>query len=93
VEALKSSIPDELRAMGVLAADAKVEYQDVVDLQRCIPVMTTNFAADSARQLESAQEAFDNVHFLGKAGGQSFFIHEVLIQTWKDLREISVPVG
>jgi protoporphyrinogen oxidase len=93
VEALKSSIPDELRAMGVLAADAKVEYQDVVDLQRCIPVMTTNFAADSARQLESAQEAFDNVHFLGKAGGQSFFIHEVLIQTWKELREISVPVG
>jgi len=91
--ALQARIPGELRTMGVLDGAAQIEYQDVIDLPRCIPVMTTDFATDSARQLGAAKEAFDNVHFLGKAGGQSFFIHEVLLQTWRELREASVPVG
>lgn len=87
VEALQRTVPDELRAMGVLAGDAKVLYQHAIDLKNCIPVMTPAFMEDSRSLVHDAQETFENVHFFGKAAGLSFFIHEVLIETYQRIRE------
>lgn len=85
---VQKKIPQELIQMGVLDPQAKISYQKRVSLPRCIPVLTSKFYEETQYLNELAQKKFKNAHFVGKGSGKTFFIHEVLVQTYELVKEI-----
>lgn len=85
LHALQARVPDELRAMGVLTPEARILSRHAHDLRNCIPVQTPQFLVDTRSLAERAEGTFSNVRFHGSATGRSFFMHDVLIDVYRDL--------
>lgn len=81
-EALRDAVPAELRAMGLVAADAAVLSARMDVVREGFPVRTPEFLASAAAQGAAARAAASNASFLGKASGSAFFQDEVLRETY-----------
>ena len=75
--------------MGVVAPDATVISAHTDIVHAGFPLPTLTFAANCRAQYESAVAQFDNVRFLGKASGNSFFMQDVLMETYETLTNAS----
>ena len=98
VEVLSQEVPEldtttnqvlqELQQMGVVPDTAKVLFQANDVIRGGFPVLTHQFVRDSQAQLDFARENLRNVLFLGKGIGTSFFMHDVLIETYNTLVDL-----
>ena len=98
VEVLSQQVPDlktdsqtvfeELKKMGVISTVSKVLFQHSEIVQGGFPVPTDQFIRNSKSQLEFAKTHFSNVLFLGKSTGSSWFMHEVLLESYSAIMEL-----
>ncbi|MCG8692203.1 MAG: FAD-dependent oxidoreductase [Minwuiales bacterium] len=70
--ALKARIKRELVEIGLLPANAKAIYENVLFLPNAFPVTTTQLVKQSRAQYEAARDSADNLLLLGRTGGAHF---------------------
>ncbi len=69
---LKARIKRELVDIGLLPANAKAIYENVMFLPNAFPVSTTQMVRQSQAQFEAARDSADNLLLLGRTGGAHF---------------------
>lgn len=82
-----AEVRHELDIMGIVARDSKVLYQKEENIAEGFPILTHKFMQDSTLLLKKAQKEFQNVFFLGRNTGTSFFMHDVLINVYQTIAE------
>ena len=78
----------DLQQMGIISEDAKIVFQQSDTLRETFPVPTPQFVHDSQMQLNFAKENFKNVLFLGKNIGNTWFMQDVLVETYNKIRAL-----
>ena len=81
-------VHNDLQQMGVISEEAKIVFQQSDTLRETFPVPTPEFVHDSQRQLNFAKENFKNALFLGKNIGNTWFMQDVLIETYNSIRAL-----
>jgi protoporphyrinogen oxidase len=80
-------IAQELRAMGVFSQTAQIIYSQVLPIGVGFPVMTPQFIATSKEHSQLCSQAASNIYLCGKASGNTFFMHDVLLETHNILKQ------
>ena len=88
LENTSKQVQEDLKTMGIVAQDAKIIFQHSDILYQTFPVPTPRFIQDAQRQLTFAQEHFKNVLFLGKNIGSTWFMQEVLTETYHAVKRL-----
>ena len=98
VEVLSQGVPDlerdsqtvfyELQKMKIITNTSKVLARDSEVVSGGFPIPTQKFVKGSQAQLELAKKQFNNSLFLGKNTGNSWFLNEVLVDTYHSITEL-----
>lgn len=81
----KVTFPRELQQMGVLAGDAKVLFAETNNIWPGFPVLTPEFVQAGSDQTKFITQNYSNVLCVGRAAGKSFFMNDVLEDTYQRL--------
>ncbi len=74
--------------MGIVSKEAQIVFQQNDTLDETFPVPTHQFIKDSEMQLNFAKENLKNVLFLGKNIGKTWFMQDVLVETYNRILEL-----
>lgn len=77
---------DELRQMGLIDADATLLFSHSSGLWHGFPVRSKGLMAAMRQQTSVLEAALDNVLLLGRSKGESFFMRDVLVETFERLQ-------
>jgi len=77
---------DELILMGVIPPFSRVLTQHSEIIQEGFPEPTIQFVNEMESQLEFVKKHASNTLFLGRSTGASWFMNEVLIETYLTIK-------
>ena len=78
----------DLQKMGIVSEEAKIVFQQNDTLNETFPVPTHQFIKDSEMQLNFAKESLKNVLFLGKNVGNTWFMQDILVETYNTVNSL-----
>jgi hypothetical protein len=81
----------ELINMEIIHPLSQITYSHHTFIKGGFPIPTNQFIADSNYQNELVKQNFDNILLLGKATGKSFFMNEVLQETFQCINTLVGP--
>lgn len=87
IDAEAQIIHSELLKMRVFPKDAKLRLINAETLANGFPIPTIELKKQAEADLRKARQIVDNVTFVGKGSGESFFMNEVLLNTFKEINE------
>ena len=79
----------ELARIGVLSDPRPPEWSQVVEIPFGFPVLTPEYTQVGAAQIEKARGCADNVEFIGRSAGSSFFMHDVMLHAQRTAAELA----
>ncbi len=90
---IQSQVLDEMRMMKVIAENNKVINSQVSYMGNSFPILTDEFL-DNTKQLQNkVYDTFSNMTLLGRGAGATFFINDLLIETYQKVKDLSVANG
>lgn len=87
-EARSREILRELIQCEIIAPDANVLWKSGQSGVTGVPILTPKFVEESQRQIDSLQNQFQNISFLGTVPGRSFFKKEVLMSCYHAINSL-----
>lgn len=87
LQLLSQTVKRDLVSMGIVSKTAQVVHEFQHTLMGAVPLITPAFRAEARALLELASERTRNVLFLGKSRGTSFFMNDVLAETYEAVTE------
>jgi len=87
IDAEAQTVHSELFKMGVFPKGAKLRLINAESLANGFPVPTIELNKQAEADLRKARQLSDNVTFVGKGSGKSFFMNDVLLSTFRDINE------
>ncbi|MBO8164292.1 MAG: NAD(P)/FAD-dependent oxidoreductase [Brevibacillus sp.] len=88
LERLNCAIHRELIDLKIIEEKANVLYRNTQKVEAGFPVYTNEFVKQNELQRKLVKENFSNVSLLGKGNGVSFFMNEVLVETYKEMKKL-----
>lgn len=93
IQEISNTVLGELRTMQVVGHDNPLIDSQVNFLGHSFPVVTKEFL-DNAKYLQERVElAFSNITLLGRGAGATFFINDLLIETYHKVRHLDSHHG
>jgi protoporphyrinogen oxidase len=86
---LADKLKEELITMKIFSFDTVLELVDVQTQANGFPRPTKKFQEQSTAQLEIISSSFHNLILTGKSSGESFFMTNVLLDTFKKVSQLS----
>ena len=83
-----TQVYNDLVKMGIVSKEAQIVFQQNDTLDETFPVPTHQFIKDSEMQLNFVKENLKNVLFLGKNVGNTWFMQDVLVETYNRILEL-----
>jgi protoporphyrinogen oxidase len=78
----------DLLKMGIVSEEAQIVFQQNDTLDETFPVPTHQFIKDSEMQLKFAKESLKNILFLGKNVGNTWFMQDILVETYNTVNSL-----
>ena len=92
LEAIGRKVYKELIAMRTISPTTKILYQKNETIKGGFPIPTHQFVSNSRLKYNFIKKNLKNVSLLGKASGNSFFMNEVLVETFKTLTSLKIKI-
>jgi protoporphyrinogen oxidase len=83
-----SIVKDELKNMSIIDKKNKCTFSKLIRLKNGFPIPTLEFKDSSSRLLSEAKSKFENVSFLGRGAGESFYLQDVIKNSFYEMQKV-----
>lgn len=91
-EEFKIKIFEELKAMNIIAQHSVMLNSAYLQLKNTFPVHTPTFVESTNKQIELVKSSCCNVKIFGRGSGQKWFMHEIIMDVYQQLKENGLSV-
>lgn len=84
-KAIAAAVQD-LRTMKLISTDTNLLYSHCNEVKFGFPVLSTEFIENLENQKNLLRSNFSNLVLLGKASGKAFFMTDVMIECFEELK-------
>ena len=83
-----SIVKDELKKMYIIDNNSKCTFSKLIRLKNGFPIPNLDFQKSSLTLINEARSVFDNVSFLGRGAGESFYLQDVIKNTYYEMKKL-----
>ena len=87
---IERTLLNELKTMGIIDENAQVLFSEAQIFEKAWPVMSQSLIENTVKQEVGISSEYSNLLLLGKAKGHSFFMQDVLMESYRKIKSYHV---